>query len=259
MTIGVFDSGVGGLTVLRAIHEACPSASTAYLGDTARVPYGTRSAETVVRYAINAARLLVAKEELRVLVVACNTASAVALGALSEALTVPVIGVVEPTARDAVSKTKNGKVGIIGTAGTIRSGAYQAAVTALDPDVHTVASPCGLFVPLAEEGWTDADDDVVRQVVGRYLNPMVAAEIDTLILGCTHYPLLADAIHSVAPQLQLADAAHSVAEAVAELVGGDPAVAPFRRYYVTDIPDGFVSVAERFLGGALTTPIEVDL
>lgn len=260
MTIGVFDSGVGGLTVLRAIHQALPDASTAYLGDTARVPYGTRSADTVIRYAINAAKLLVAREELSVLVVACNTASAVALEPLMDTLTVPVIGVVEPTAADAVSKTRNGTIGIIGTKGTIGSGAYQREVHALAPDTKTVAQACGLFVPLAEEGWTDSADPVVFRVVERYLEPLVAEGIDTLILGCTHYPLLAGAIHDVVGDaIVLADAAQSVAAAVLDLVGPEPAADPFRRYYVTDVPAGFTAVAERFLGGAITTPIEVDL
>lgn len=259
MTIGVFDSGVGGLTVLHAIIEHLPNIGTAYLGDTARVPYGTRSASTVIKYSMNAARLLVEREPIEVLVVACNTASAVAIGPLSEALDIPVLGVVEPTARRAVELTTRGVIGVIGTAGTVRSGAYQAAVAALDPNVRTIAKPCPLFVPLAEEGWTDPDDPVVRQIAERYLASMVDDGIDTLILGCTHYPLLADAIASVLPDdVILADAADAVAVEVAGF-GVQPSQPPARRYYVTDVPSGFKDVAERFLGHSIDALVEVDL
>ena len=259
-TIGVFDSGVGGLTVLRAIHARVPEASTAYLGDTARVPYGTRSHETVVRYAENAARLLLEREQLGVLVVACNTASAVALDAVAALSPVPVVGVVEPTAVRAVELTSRGAIGIIGTRGTVTSGAYERAVDRLRPGVRTVSRPCPLFVPLAEEGWTDPGDEVVEEVARRYLTPLVDEGIDTLILGCTHYPLLAPVIRAVLPEsIALAEAPDSVADVVADLIDEPANPSPFRKYYVTDVPRGFAKVAARFLGSPIGPPIEVDL
>jgi glutamate racemase len=259
-TIGVFDSGVGGLTVLRAIHRRLPGVPTAYLGDTARVPYGTRSPETVVRYAINAARCLVEREKLSVLVVACNTASAVAVEALERECPVPVIGVIEPTARRAIELSKSGRIGVIGTRGTIDSGAYQRAVRSIRPDASTSARACPLFVPLAEEGWTDGKDPIAKSVAERYLAPLVAEGVDTLILGCTHYPLLEAVIRDVAgPDIALADAAEAVAEEVARLSPSAFDSEATRRYYVTDVPRGFRAVAERFLGAEIGDPIELDL
>jgi glutamate racemase len=259
--IGVFDSGVGGLTVLRAIHARLPDRDTAYLGDTARVPYGTRSPETVVRYAINAARFLTAREELSVLVIACNTASAVAVEAVARAVDVPVLGVIAPTAKRAVKLTKSGRIGVIGTRGTILSGAYQRAVAQLRADAEIFAEPCPLFVPLAEEGWIEAKDEIALSVARRYLVPLRDRGIDTLILGCTHYPLLEGPIRAaIGPEVELADAADSIAE---ELAAEDRTPksegAPIRRYYVTDLPKGFSSVASRFLGAEISAPIEVDL
>lgn len=259
MTIGVFDSGVGGLTVLRAVHARLPQVGTAYLGDTARVPYGTRSKETVTRYALNAARLLVERESLAALVVACNTASALALDALKAKLTVPVIGVVEPTAKAAVSASKTGRIGIIGTPGTVNSGAYEREVKRLLPEAVTFARPCPLFVPLAEEGWTGQEDTIAAAVAERYLAPFRDEGIDTLILGCTHYPLLRGIIEQALPGVQLADAAEAVAAALGEELGERGAAAPLRRYYVTDVPKGFRSVAERFLGREIEELLEVDL
>ena len=261
-TIGVFDSGVGGLTVLRAVHRRMPDRDTASLGDTARVPYGTRSADTVVRYALNAARFLSSREDLGVLVIACNTASAVAVEAVARTVSVPVIGVIEPTARCAVEGSQTGRIGVIGTRGTILSGAYQRAIAALAPEAQVFARPCPLFVPLAEEGWTSNDDEIALAVARRYLEPLLEHQIDTLILGCTHYPLLEDVIRRVVgPSVLLADAAEAVAAALSSSESLPPAHrgAPVRRYYVTDLPKGFASVAERFLGAEIDAPIEVDL
>lgn len=259
-TIGVFDSGVGGLTVLRALHRRLPHHDTAYLGDTARVPYGTRSPETVVRYAENAARFLAAREDLSVFVIACNTASAVAVEAVARIVPVPVIGVIEPTARHAARISPGGRIGVVGTRGTIASGAYQRALTSARPGVEVLAEACPLFVPLAEEGWTEPGDEVAELVARRYLSGLVARDIDTLILGCTHYPLLEGVIRSVVgPGVLLADASESVAQEVAGLLGPGPERTRAARYYVTDLPKGFTAVAERFLGGPIATPIEVDL
>ncbi|MFO0722957.1 MAG: glutamate racemase [Myxococcota bacterium] len=263
-TIGVFDSGVGGLTVLRTIHRLLPERDTAYLGDTARVPYGTRSPETIVRYALNAARFLVSREELGVLVIACNTASAVAVEAVAEAVPVPVIGVIEPTAKHAARTSQSGRIGIIGTRGTIASGAYERAIKAARPDAETFAAPCPLFVPLAEEGWTELEDPVADLTARRYLLPLLAERIDTLVLGCTHYPLLGGVIRKVVgEQVRLCDASEAVAEDLKVLAQGRPSWAPnpnpLRRYYLTDLPKGFSAVAERFLEAPIGAPIEVDL
>jgi len=209
--IGVFDSGVGGLTVQRAILDALPAVDTIYLGDTARLPYGSKSAETVTQYSLKNARFL-ALHEIDLLVVACNTASAVAIPALRDALSVPVLGVVEPGARAAIRATRTGRVGVIGTQGTVASGAYQRAIRALRPDAEVVARACPLFVPLAEEGWTDPADPIVQGIALRYLAPLRDAGVDTLVLGCTHYPLLARTIADVmGPDVVLVSSADETA------------------------------------------------
>jgi glutamate racemase len=256
--IGIFDSGVGGLTVQREILAALPCADTLYLGDTARLPYGTKSAETVTAYSLKSARFLAA-HDIDLLVVACNTASAVALPALRLELDVPVLGVVEPGARAAVARSRTGRIGVIGTEGTIGSGAYQAAIRALLPDAAVTARPCPLFVPLAEEGWTDPGDEIVRAIVRRYLSPLLAADVDTLVLGCTHYPLLKAAIAAELPDVALVDSAEAIA---AEVRARLPAVAGqtgVHRFFVTDTPAKFLSVAGRFLGRAVDGAEHVDV
>ena len=256
--IGIFDSGVGGLTVQRAILERLPGADTLYLGDTARVPYGSKSPETVTQYSLRNARFLDG-QGIDLLVVACNTASAVALPALRGELRVPVIGVVEPGARAAAAATPGGRVGVIGTAGTVASGAYQAALEAARPGVVVVSRACPLFVPLAEEGWTDPTDEVVRGVVRRYLEPLRASGIDTLVLGCTHYPLLRAAIGAALPGVRLVDSAETVAAEVAERLGVPPGPPGRHRFYVTDAPDRFLAVAGRFLGRPVEAAEHVDV
>ncbi|MBI4818978.1 MAG: glutamate racemase [Deltaproteobacteria bacterium] len=259
--IAVFDSGVGGLTVLRAIHRRLPGVSTAYLGDTARVPYGTRSAETVIRYARNAARFLVDRERPELFVVACNTASAVALPTLEAELDVRVIGVIEPTAAFAAAVTRVRRVGVIGTQGTIRAEAYQRALHSYATDIEVIAKPCPLFVPLAEEGWTH--DEISEAIAERYLAPIRAAGVDVLVLGCTHYPLLKEVIgHVMGPRVTLADAGEVTAERISEMLGpeGTERISTgVRRYYVTDLPGGFLKVAERFLEEPIEKLEEVDL
>jgi glutamate racemase len=256
--IGIFDSGVGGLTVQRALLEALPGADTIYLGDTARVPYGTKSAATVTLYSLRNARVLEARG-IDLLVVACNTASAVALPALRAALPVPVLGVVEPGARAAVKATRGGRIGVIGTAGTIGSGAYQAAIRALRADAVVVAQACPLLVPLAEEGWIDPDDEVVRGVVRRYLAPLQAERIDTLVLGCTHYPLLRAAIAAELPGVCLVDSAETVAAEVKGLLPEHSGRAGTHRFLVTDTPEKFLAVAGRFLGRPVEAAEHVDV
>ena len=256
--IGIFDSGVGGLTVQRALLDALPGADTIYLGDTARLPYGTKSAATVTQYSLRNARFLV-RHGIDLLVVACNTASAVALPALRAALPVPVIGVVEPGARAAVKATSGGRIGVIGTAGTIGSGAYTAALHALRPDAVVVAWACPLFVPLAEEGWTDPADEVVRGVVRRYLAPLKAARIDTLVLGCTHYPLLKAAIAAELPGVTLVDSAETVAAEVKALLPAPAGRVATHQFLVTDTPERFLAVAGRFLGRPVESAEHVDV
>jgi glutamate racemase len=213
--IGIFDSGIGGLTVLRKLRERLPQERFVYLGDTARLPYGTKSSETVTRYALRASRFL-SEHDIKLLVVACNTASAAALPALERSLPLPVIGVVGPGARAALRHTR-GRVGVIGTESTIASGAYHRALLAQRADLEVLAQPCPLFVPLAEEGWFD--HPVTREIARIYLAPLAAAPIDTLILGCTHYPLLSGAIAAaVGADVTLVDSASSVAAEVVALL-----------------------------------------
>jgi glutamate racemase len=256
--IGIFDSGVGGLTVARAVLDALPAHDVVYLGDTARVPYGTRSAETVIQYSLRNARVL-AERRIDVLVIACNTASAVAIPALRAALTVPVLGVVEPGAQVAARASRTGRIGVIGTAGTVASCAYPAAIHAARPDADVIARACPLFVPLAEEGWTDPDDDVVHGVVHRYLAPVVEAAVDTLVLGCTHYPLLKAAIARELPGVRLVDSAEAIAADLRARLGDGAGPEGERRFLVTDTPEKFLAVAGWFLGRPVSSAEHVDV
>ncbi len=260
--LGIFDSGVGGLTVQKAIIDRLGSVDTLYLGDTARVPYGTKSPEVVTQYSVRNARFLV-RRGIDLLVVACNTASAVALPALRSELAIPVIGVVEPGARVASGTSRSRRIGVIGTPSTIASGAYQRAIRALVPDAEVTARACPLFVPLAEEGWTDPDDEVVRGVARRYLAPFVEAAVDTVVLGCTHYPLLKPAIARELPGVALVDSAEAVAAEVAARLGlgseRPSGRAAHHEFFVTDTPDRFLGVAERFLGRRVHAAEQVDI
>jgi len=257
-TLGIFDSGVGGLTVQRAILDLLPGLDTVYLGDTARVPYGTKSPEVVTQYSLRNARFL-AGQGIEMLVVACNTASAVALPALRAAFHIPVLGVVEPGARAAARASRSGRIGVIGTQSAVASGAYQAAIRAARPGAEVVARACPLFVPLAEEGWTEPSDEVVRLVARRYLAPLAASRIDTLVLGCTHYPLLRGAIAAELPGVALVDSAGAIAAEVRERLGAAPGQGGAHRFYVTDTPEGFLAVAGRFLGRPVASAEHVDV
>jgi glutamate racemase len=248
--IGVFDSGIGGLTVVKALRELLPEEKIFYLGDTARVPYGGRSASTVERYSLEMTELLL-KENAKAIVVACNTASALALKTLERTLPVPVVGVIQPGAQAAINATRNRHVGVIGTRATIGSGAYEKALHALDPEVRVTSRACPLLVPLIEEGWLN--DKLTDGVILRYLEPLINEEIDTLVLGCTHYPLLAGAIEgALSSKVKLVDSAQNCASAVKELLdrqslrassksSGDLQVA------LTDAPDNFLRVAREAL------------
>jgi glutamate racemase len=256
--IGIFDSGVGGLTVQRAILEALPAIDTLYLGDTARVPYGTKSAETVTQYSLRMARFL-ASQGIDLLVVACNTASAVALPALRADLEIPILGVVEPGARAAAKISHTGRIGVIGTQGTVRSGAYQEAILAARPESQVTALACPLFVPLAEEGWTDPDDPIVRGIARRYLSPLADAGIDALVLGCTHYPLLKAAIAQELPGIALVDSADAIAAEVRARLGEERGGGGIHRFFVTDQPERFTPIAGRFLGRPVERAEHVDV
>lgn len=258
--VGIFDSGIGGLTVLAELRRRFPGEHFLYLGDTARLPYGTKSPDTVVRYAAGAARFLVARQ-IKLLVVACNTASSLALDALRAAVAVPVLGVVEPGARAAAAATR-GHVGVIGTESTIASSAYVRAVQACRPGARVLTRACPLFVSLAEEGWFD--HPVTHQVAETYLADLAGAGIDTLILGCTHYPLLRGAIAAaVGPGVTLVDSAAAVADEVAaeltaaRLGGGREGGLEL---LVTDAAARFARIATFILGDPLPAPLElVDL
>lgn len=259
--IGIFDSGVGGLTVLKALLRVLPDEQLLYLGDTARVPYGTKSPSTVLRYALEAAEFLM-QHRVKMLVVACNTASAVAVEAIEQRFSLPVVGVIEPGARKAAAVTRNRRVGVIGTEGTIRSGAYSRAIHAVDPAIEVFAAPCPLFVPLAEEGW--ADHEVAYLAAREYLAPLIGQHIDTLVLGCTHYPLLKKTLQRLlGPQVQLIDSAEEIARLVASMLGErdvlrrSGALQP--RYFVTDESTRFERVGGAFVGAELHHVTQVDL
>jgi glutamate racemase len=259
--IGVFDSGIGGLTVVRELVRALPQESIVYFGDTARVPYGPKSPETVLRYSEEAAALLLARG-VKLIVIACNTATAYAGEALAATLAVPVVGVIEPGARAAASATVSRRVGVIGTLGTIRSGAYDLAVRRKIQDVRVYAQPCPLFVPLVEEGW--ATHPATRLVAEEYLAPLHAVDVDVLVLGCTHYPLLSELIGEVmGPGVRLVDSAVETAREVRRLLadGGlqrQETSPPQYRFLASDSPLRFREVGSRFLGELLTEVEQVD-
>ncbi len=264
--LGVFDSGLGGLTVVRALRAALPNEDIIYLGDTARVPYGTKGATTVTRYALGCAGHLVARG-VKAIVIACNTVSAVAPERLRVELDLPVLGVIEPGARAAATATKIFKVGVLATQGTIASGAYPRAVAACSTRIETFAQAAPLFVPLAEEGWTEGE--VPSLAAQRYLAPLARAGVDVVVLGCTHYPLLLPTIEREAktllgPTVTIIDSANAVANEVATFLAerdlrktaGGPGVT---RLLVTDIPRAFDETASRFLGAEIEGAEQIDL
>jgi glutamate racemase len=261
--IGVFDSGVGGLTVLAALRAALPHEDLVYLGDTARVPYGTKSPASVSRYALGAARLLAARE-VKALVIACNTASAVALEHLREELApLPVFGVIEPGARAALAASPRQHVAVVATEGTVQGGAYQRAIHALAPGATVSAQACSVLVALAEEGWTDGP--IVDAVLARYLAPLLEADPrpDALVLGCTHFPVFLAALRrAVGPGMNVVDSAATTAREVAAALIARGLTRPtgegVTRFLVTDGPLRFARVAGRFLGHELA-PEAVEL
>ena len=252
--IGVFDSGIGGLTVANEIIRQLPSESVVYFGDTARVPYGPKSPDTVRRYSQEIAEFL-QSQGVKAIVIACNTATAHALTMLREKLPIPVIGVVEPGARAAVRATSTNRIGVIGTVGTIKSGAYERAIRALNPEAIITARSAPLLVPLIEEGWND--HPASRLVVEEYLEPFKAADIDTLVLGCTHYPLLKPLIADVMGEgVQLIDSAAETAAETARTLSGEGLATTdgheaSHRFIASDDPLMFLQLGQRFLGGTI--------
>jgi glutamate racemase len=250
LPIGVFDSGIGGLTVVRALIERLPQENILYFGDTARVPYGVKSADTIIQYATQITDFLVT-HRVKLLIVACNTMAAVAVEAIHKRSPVPVLDVIEAGAAAAAGHTRNRRVGVIGTLATMDSGAYERAIRRRHPEIAIHSRACPLFVPLVEEGWLD--HPVTRLTAEEYLAPLLAADIDTLVLGCTHYPLLQPLLEEVAgTTVGLIDSAHTTAEYAFRLLTDmrllNPGVAePVHRYYVTDVPQRFQRVGERFL------------
>jgi len=252
--IGVFDSGIGGLTVVQSLLRCLPRERIFYFGDTARVPYGVRSAATICSYAAEVASFLL-QREVKLLIIACNTIAAVAASSVKRIAGVPVLDVIDAGARQALRATRNDCIGIIGTPATVNSRAYETILKSIRPDIRTFSRTCRLFVPLAEEGWFK--HPITKLVAEEYLRPLLAEGIDTLILGCTHYPLLKPAIGEVAgPDIALIDSADAMAERAKRLLaeagmGNTSAVPPEHRFYITDLPDRFQTIGENFLGQPL--------
>ena len=261
--IAIFDSGLGGLTVMREIALALPNEDLVYFGDTARVPYGIKSPPTIIRFSEENCRFL-CRMGPKLIVVACNTASAAALPSLRETFDLPLLGVVEPGARAAVAATRNRRVGIIGTEATIKSRAYIDCIHALDPAISLIDRACPLFVPLVEEG-RDCDDAIVRLAAREYLRPIIGFGADTVVLGCTHYPLLKGAVRDAMGQaVTIVDSAEQTARATAEALdqmglrrAGAPS--PVYRYFVTDNPLRFASVGSRIMGNIVENVALVSL
>ncbi len=252
--IGVFDSGVGGLTVVKQLMSLLPEERIIYFGDTARIPYGTKSEETIIRFALENSVFLL-EQQVKIIVVACNTASAIALDQLQRVFSLPVVGVIEAGARAALKQTRNGRIGVIGTASTIRSNAYVKTLKTLDSRVKIFTRACPLFVPLVEEGWIE--DEATYLIARRYLRPLMDNGIDTLILGCTHYPLLKPVLQQVlGASVVLIDSGVETARYVANILKKQGLCAPEGQkpehyFYLSDLPYKFQEVGERFLERSL--------
>ncbi len=260
--IGIFDSGIGGLTVAKRIISMLPNENIVYFGDTARVPYGSKSNSTVIEYAIQDAQFLINKN-VKLIIVACNTASSVALDSLKRKYNIPIIGMIEPGASLAVKKTKNKRVGVIGTNSTINNKAYSEQIKTLDSEISIIEKACPLFVPIAEEGWLD--HEATKLIAIEYLQDFIDAKIDTLILGCTHYPLLAETIQSImGEKVTLIDSGYAASLQVENYLEGrgvrnDSHQAGTHQFYVSDLPNKFKTIAERFLGSEVNHIEKIDV
>ncbi len=259
--IGIFDSGVGGLTVVKEIFKSLPNEKIVYLGDTARVPYGTKSPETVKRFSVENVEFLL-QFKVKLIVVACNTASSTSLAFLKKRFKLPIVGVIKPGARRAVKISKNRRIGIIGTAATVKSEAYKKEIKSISNNIRVVARACPLFVPLVEEGWVDGK--IALDIAKKYLRPLAKKKIDTLILGCTHYPLLKNIISkAVGSDVEIVDSASSVAEEAAGILRKknilrEVSMAPVHSFYATDAVKQFVRVGEKFLGRRISKARRAD-
>ena len=260
--IGIFDSGIGGLTVVKKILSMLPNEKIIYFGDTARVPYGSKSNSTVIEYANQDAKFLY-KKNVKLIIVACNTASSVALDNLREQFDIPIIGMIEPGSKYALKKTKTGKIGVIGTHSTINNQAYSKKLKQLNNDVEVFEKACPLFVPLAEEGWID--HKATELIAEEYLEELIKKEIDTLVLGCTHYPVLTEIIQKVmGEEVTLIDSGTAAALEVEDYLNGiglrnDSNQIGEHQYYVSDVPAKFKTIAERFLGTTLDHIEKIDI
>ncbi|MCK4334706.1 glutamate racemase [candidate division WOR-3 bacterium] len=249
--IGVFDSGIGGLTVVRSLAELLPSEEIVYLGDTARLPYGTKSAETIRRFAHEDTEFLI-ERQVKMVIVACHSATSAALPFLKKDYKLPIIGVIEPGARAAVKLTANRRIGVIGTPATISAGEYERAILAVDPNVRVIAKSTPLFVPLVEEGWVDRP--VTHQIIAEYLTSFKQDKVDTLLLGCTHYPLLAPALDRFFEhKVKLVDSGDETAQTAHEVLEKMKLLRSSShkggcRFYLTDLSPNFRTIGERFLG-----------
>lgn len=268
-SIGLFDSGIGGLTVLKEIIKALPSENTIYLGDTARVPYGTKSAQTIKRYALEDANFLI-NQGIKLLVIACNTAASVSTVFLKEKLDLPIVEVIGPGARRAAEATIQGKIGVIGTEATIRSGAYASQIKQCNPDIDVMSKPCPLFVPLVEETWDEGKDEnylsrLKDLAAERYLKEFKDKGVDTLVLGCTHYPLLKGAIDNfMGNEVTLIDSAEETAKEVLKVLTemklcSSGNTKGKHKYFVTDVSDRFIKLGMRFLGKELAEVKKIEV
>lgn len=260
--IGVFDSGIGGLTVVRQLLNTLPNENIIYFGDTARVPYGSKSNETIIEYSIQNAQFLMRKN-VKAIVVACNTASSVALPALRQKFQIPIIGMIEPGAKMSIESTRNNKIGVIGTRTTINSNAYSKAIKKLNPQINVVEKACPLFVPLVEEGWLN--HKVTYEIAEEYLKELNEYDIDTLVLGCTHYPILSKVIREViGKEVKLIDSGIAAAILVKDelikfdLLSNSYALGNYD-FYLSDFPIKFQEIAEMFLGRKIKEIFKVDL
>jgi len=260
--IGVFDSGIGGLTVLKEIIKELPDEGTIYLGDTARVPYGIRSPETVMRYSFENTKFLFSKD-IKLLVIACNTASSISLNAIKNSMSIPVIGVIEPGAKAAVKATRNKRIGVIGTEATVKSNSYTKAIKTIDKSIEVFGLSCPLFVPLVEEGWTGGN--IVALIAKQYLGGIKDKGVDTIVLGCTHYPLLKKVLAAVMGEgVGLIDSAVETSyevKTILEVTGlnREQKGVPLREFYVTDSPERFLKVGENFLGQKIENIEKIEL
>jgi glutamate racemase len=260
--IGIFDSGIGGLTVAKRIISMLPNENVIYFGDTARVPYGTKSNETVIEYSLQDAQFLINKN-VKLIIVACNTASSIAIGKLKDMFDIPIIGMIEPGTHLALNSTKNGKIGVIGTNATITNEAYSTELKKQNKDLEIIEKPCPLFVPVAEEGWLD--HEATKLIAKEYLQDLVDFRVDTVILGCTHYPLLSKVIQEVmGKDVTLIDSGYAASLEVEDYLEGrgvrnDSNQLGTHYFYVSDLPNKFKSVAERFLGTEVKNIEKIDV